>query len=78
MAERLGMPPRDFQAIEGGKRAITVRTAVMIAQVLETPVQSLFERPMSRAPPKPGRPRALPRTSTRPRSGGVTPKRRSD
>lgn len=78
VAERLGMPMRDYQAIEGGKRAITIRTAVMIAQVLETPVRSLFDRPMSREPPKPGRPRVAHRTPSRPRNDGVTPKRRPE
>ena len=56
VAERLGMLPRDYQAIEGGERAITIRSALTIAQVFEVPLHEMFMPPASREPRRPGRP----------------------
>jgi transcriptional regulator with XRE-family HTH domain len=55
-AAATGMADKDFQAIENGRRAISIRTAVDIANVLGVPIRSLFDQPASREPRRPGRP----------------------
>ena len=55
-ATALGMAEKDFQAIENGRRAISLRTAVDIANVFGIPVRDLFDPPASREPRRPGRP----------------------
>jgi len=55
-ATATGMADKDFQAIENGRRAISIRTAVDIANVFGVPVRSLFDAPASREPRRPGRP----------------------
>jgi putative transcriptional regulator len=60
-AAATGMADKDFQAIENGRRAITVRTALEIANVFGVPLRSLFDQPASREPRRPGRPRTGPR-----------------
>lgn len=52
-----GMAEKEYQAIENGRRAITLRTALALAQAFGTPLRSLFDAPSSREPRRPGRPR---------------------
>ena len=53
-----GMPEKDYQAIENGRRAITIRTALALAQTFDQPLRALFDPPASLAPRRPGRPSA--------------------
>lgn len=57
-AERAGMSETDYRAIEHGRRAITLRTAFHLAQTLGATMRTLFDTPVTRAPRRPGRPRA--------------------
>jgi transcriptional regulator with XRE-family HTH domain len=56
-AERAGMAEKDYQSIENGRRAITMRTLVCLADTFEVSVRELLDPPKARAPRKPGRPR---------------------
>jgi len=51
------MQEKDYQAIENGRRAITIRTALELAQVFDVELHDLFLPPSSREPRLPGRPR---------------------
>jgi transcriptional regulator with XRE-family HTH domain len=53
-----GMPEKDYQAIENGRRAITIRTALALEQALDLPLRQLFDPPTSQEPRRPGRPAA--------------------
>jgi transcriptional regulator with XRE-family HTH domain len=64
-ADAAGMPEKDYQAIENGRQPITIRTAVTLAQLFDTTVQSLFAAPASREPRRPGRPARDDRVSAR-------------
>jgi DNA-binding XRE family transcriptional regulator len=55
-AAKADLVEKDYQAIENGRRAITIRTAVAIANAFGVPVRTLFDPPVSRAPRRPGRP----------------------
>jgi transcriptional regulator with XRE-family HTH domain len=59
-ADATGMPEKDYQAIENGRRAITVRTALVLAQAFDVPIGALFDPPVSRDARRPGRPPASP------------------
>ena len=56
-AARAGMLAKDYQALEHGRRAITIRTAWWVANALEVPLRALFDVPQSRARRVRGRPR---------------------
>ena len=47
-AEILGKDLRYVQAIEGGRQNITIRTAVLVARALNSPLAQLFARPTTR------------------------------
>jgi transcriptional regulator with XRE-family HTH domain len=55
-ADRAGMLLRDYQAIESGGRAITIRTALALAQAFDVPLRTLFDPPTSIVPRRVGRP----------------------
>jgi transcriptional regulator with XRE-family HTH domain len=55
-ADAAGMPEKDYQAIENGRRAITIRTALALAQALDVPLRVLFDPPTSKEARRPGRP----------------------
>lgn len=55
-AAKAGMPEKDYQAIENGRRAITIRTALALAQAFDLPLRMLFDSPASLEPRRPGRP----------------------
>jgi transcriptional regulator with XRE-family HTH domain len=55
-AERLGVLLRDYQAIEGGHRNVTVRTLVALANAFETDVHELFVSPERVEKRRAGRP----------------------
>lgn len=59
-ADKAGMLMRDYQSIENGKRPITIRTALTLAQTFSVPLRELFEAPGSSRGRHPGRPRRLP------------------
>lgn len=56
-AARAGMSPKDYQALEHGRRAITIRTALFVANALDVPLRALFQPPRARDARKRGRPR---------------------
>jgi len=56
-AARAGMLAKDYQALEHGRRAITLRTALWVANALEVPIRALFDAPQSRDTRRRGRPR---------------------
>ncbi len=56
-ATKAGMPEKDYQAIENGRRAITFRTAVALANVFDVSLRELLDPPGSREPRRPGRPK---------------------
>jgi len=56
LADLLDVEPREVRRIEAGGNT-TVFTLVRVAQALDAPVASLFERPQSRTKPKRGRPK---------------------
>jgi transcriptional regulator with XRE-family HTH domain len=59
IAERLGMPLRNYQKIEAGLRNITMRTIVAVANAVDVPLHDLFIAPESRSPRHAGRPKAV-------------------
>ncbi|MGO9709718.1 MAG: helix-turn-helix transcriptional regulator [Polyangiaceae bacterium] len=65
LAERLGVTLRDYQAIEGGRRNVTMRTLVVLASTFDVPLRTLFDEPATCAPRRRGRP------TTRPSEQGV-------
>jgi transcriptional regulator with XRE-family HTH domain len=58
-ADKAGMLMRDYQAIENGKRPITLRTALTLAQTFSVPLRELFDPPGSEHARQPGRPRRV-------------------
>jgi transcriptional regulator with XRE-family HTH domain len=58
-ADRVGMLARDCQAIENGKRAITIRSALTLAHAFDLPLRHLFDPPSVRVPRRAGRPAAV-------------------
>lgn len=67
VADRLGMPMRDYQKIEGGVRNVTIRTVVSVASALDVEVHELFLPPAAREPRRAGRPRELAAADRAPR-----------
>ena len=55
-AEKLGMIVRDYQALEGGRRNVTVETVAKVAQTFGVTLAALFEAPASGVPRRRGRP----------------------
>jgi transcriptional regulator with XRE-family HTH domain len=79
LAERLGVTLRDYQAVEGGRRNVTMRTVVSLAAAFGVDVRALFEEPASRAERRRGRPKSNDATSLRaasPIKKRARPKRR--
>lgn len=60
-AVRAGMLEKDYQGVEHGRRAITLRTALWLANALEVPLRDLFDAPTSSGSRTRGRPRHPPR-----------------
>jgi transcriptional regulator with XRE-family HTH domain len=58
-AARAGMLAKDYQALEHGRRAITIRTALWVANALDVPLRALFDPPQSHDPRRRGRPRMI-------------------
>jgi DNA-binding XRE family transcriptional regulator len=56
-AARAGMLTKDYQSLEHGRRAITIRTALFVANALDVPLRALFQPPRGSAARKRGRPR---------------------
>jgi transcriptional regulator with XRE-family HTH domain len=48
MAERIGMPLKNYQRIERGLQNLTIRSLVRIAAALQTKTLELFGAPLSR------------------------------
>jgi transcriptional regulator with XRE-family HTH domain len=65
VADSVGMLLRDYQAIEGGGRKVTLETVLKVARDgLEVPIRMLFDAPTGKLPRRPGRP---PRRAPTPR-----------
>jgi transcriptional regulator with XRE-family HTH domain len=56
-AERASMAEKDYQAIENGRRSITLRTLVTLANAFDVSVRALLDPPKDRGARRPGRPR---------------------
>jgi transcriptional regulator with XRE-family HTH domain len=55
-AERLNVTVRDYQAIEGGHRNVTMRTVVALADAFDVPLRLLIDAPTSHEARRRGRP----------------------
>jgi transcriptional regulator with XRE-family HTH domain len=56
-AEHASMAEKDYQAIENGRRSVTLRTLVTLANAFDISVRALLDPPKDRGARKPGRPK---------------------